>query len=90
MRTEDVTNFWIPAMEALFKEGDHMWCSSLYAIKLDDLLGVRVYNEFWNSKLHFEGRAPLSDDLKQVCRMLAGPHAKAVLKAYRIVKGLEP
>jgi hypothetical protein len=51
------------------------------ADKLDDLLGL----DYWSCH-----RTPMPEEIKQLYIKLAGPHGKTVLKAWRILKGLEP
>ena len=90
MRSKEVADFWIPAMERIFSTGSNFWRTVDNAHQLDRALGVMDYHDFWISKLPDEDKPLLSEDLKRVLIMLAGPHSKSVLKAYRIVKGLEP
>lgn len=75
MISGEMDTYWIPAARNL---GLNYWS------ELDNALGVdeyRVGRPF--------SHEPLPQDLKKLLVMLAGPHGKTILKAYRIQKGLE-
>lgn len=104
MTYDELIKYWIPAAKNLIsdarcpKGGGHdapgysdrgHW--QFYM--LDDLLGVHEY-EFGYYKrrisMSVSRHAPMPEELKNLLIMLAGPHGHALLKAYRIRKGLEP
>lgn len=56
-------------------------------LELDKALGITEYRDFYVSRQ--EDDTPLAEELKKLLLMLAGPHGKTILKAYRIRKGLK-
>jgi hypothetical protein len=81
MTTDEVIDLLSPALLGLGRRNviaDAEW--------LDDQLGVTHYRDY--QFLHSADK-PAPEDYKNLLRQLAGPHAHAILKAYRIKKGLE-
>lgn len=56
-------------------------------VLLDKQLGMSEYRLFYVRPSIEDTK--MAEDLKKLLVMLAGPHGKAILKAYRIQKGLE-
>jgi len=88
MKGLEEIKLWFAATENLYgskgsQNGDG-WSNCL---KLDQELGLAEYQHFWVNP-HAKD-IPLPQDLKKLLVMLAGPHGKSILKAYRIQKGLE-
>lgn len=82
MNIADIHAYWIPAIKSLYGTED-----TTNAHRLDRALGVLEYQTYVRSE-HAKD-VPIDPELVPVLRALAGPYAKAVLKAYRIRKGLE-
>lgn len=55
-------------------------------IELDKFLGIKEYQNYAGRSLDHD--YPMSDDLKQLLVNITGPNGKAILRAYRIRKGL--
>lgn len=92
---EELIKYWIPAVDSLGLGlptgfGDWKYGKNGFApyLKLDKLLGTQEYSQYYKASV-FKGQTLLPEDLKRLLVMLRGPHAKAILKAYRIQKGLE-
>lgn len=79
MTTSEYETYWIPALDALKLRGS--------AFELDTLLGIGEFT-VWYDRMPSED-TPMSDELKELLKKLAGPHGKALLRAYRIRKGLQ-
>lgn len=74
MTYEELAKYWVPAADNL----------GVLHHRLDNILGV----DEWCVGLELSGK-PLPEDLRNLLVMLTGLHAYAILKMYRIKKGLE-
>lgn len=80
MTYSELMTYYIPACRNIM--GDTKITT---AKEFDKLLGTSMYRGY-----NYDSRARLSEMEIQLLKLLAGPHGKAILKAYRIQKGLEP
>lgn len=85
MIRDDWVSHWIPACENLFGKGH----SFEWNKQLDDALGIDELQSVWGNDESPRFK-PMTEELKKLLELLAGPHGKTLLKAYRIRKGLEP
>lgn len=79
MTYEDIHNYMVPALSGL---GRHLLKSE--AEELEKLLGFNEYHEYPDGN-----DRPISEDYKRILIALSGPHARTILKAYMIRKGIE-
>jgi hypothetical protein len=88
MNFSDLRELWIPAITRLYgsagADTEDGWSNY---ILLDKALGITEYRQFYHRSALLD--YPIAEDLKKLLVMLAGPHGKSILKAYRIQKGLE-
>ena len=84
MTMEEITDLLNPACKVAIDCLHQSYVCVGDARKLDDLIGIPAYHDY-----ELGDRNPISDELKSLYQKLAGPHGKAILKAYRIQKGLE-
>lgn len=90
MTSEEFRIYWLPAYFNLkeigcLQEADRdTGAFGANGTAMDKLLGVTQWEAFGDV---LQDNMP--DDLKKLLSMLAGPHGKTILKAYRIRRGLE-
>lgn len=87
MNEDDVNVLWVPAAIAcgLHCKGEHLKNGCLL---LDEMLGVNDFHDFLKRNAIYDKKM-LEGPFKELLKKLGGPHAKAILKAYRIKNGLE-
>jgi hypothetical protein len=89
MNLDDFVNYWEPACENLFGERPDTSIEEniKYYRKLDSALGTETYKRFWNRSMQKD--FPMEENLKNLLVKLAGPHGKALLRAYQIQHGVK-
>lgn len=81
MNSLNFRDYWLPAAENLFTTPDA--CS-----RLDYALGMAEYHSYCRTKSKYD--VEMSNELKNLLRLLAGEHGQTILKMYRIKRGLGP
>jgi hypothetical protein len=92
MTLTELRAYWLPACERVIgnvRNGHSTYEGWSTYIELDILLGIREYRDNYYTKINTAQERNIPDDLKRLLIALAGPHSKAILKAYRIRKGLD-
>lgn len=88
MNYEDLTYFYEAAINTMDEIPPTISPSGWNQMKeLDKALGVTEYRDYYNRSADKD--TPMDEELKKLLVMLAGPHGKTILKAYRIRKGLK-
>ena len=82
MTHEEIVKYLNPACENILGPLRSPYVSYDDADKLDLLLGLN----YWSAHDPYQ---TLPEEIKQLYIKLAGPHGKTVLKAWRILKGLD-
>lgn len=101
MTYDELIKYWIPVARNFISDArrpadahDVLGCGDRghwQFYMLDDLLGVHEYEfGYYRRRTHVPRHDPMPEELKNLLIMLAGPHGHALLKTYRIRKGLEP
>ncbi len=85
MTSEELGKYYIPAIKMVVPSYNS-YATVADAEELDRLLGTSIYQEWVANR---PGRHPLPEELKQLYIKLSGPHGRTVLKAWRILKGLD-
>lgn len=83
MTNDEIHTLYIPACQNVMSPIES-WVSMKNAEDFDKLLSINEY-ELWVNKI----RNPLPDELRNLLIGLAGPYHVAILKAYKIRKGLK-
>jgi len=88
MTSEEEDRIWMPAAENLF---GHLRGAGtkLYQVEraLERALAITEWSQ-WQFRA-FNLDKPMSPELKELLIMLAGPHGKAILRAYQIKHDIE-
>jgi hypothetical protein len=79
--------YWEPAALAL-RDVLPVVQSHQIEIRLEIALGCSVWSEYARRTAHDD--FPLSEDWIVLLQKLAGPHGRAILKAYQIKNGISP
>lgn len=79
----EVTTLLVPACKNLGFMNKQGLVSMAHAEYLDKVLGINVYRDFVANSGTREGE-PLSEELVQLFKSLAGPHGRTILRAYQI------
>jgi hypothetical protein len=85
MNRDDLQTYWNPAAEHLLNLGLMRPGRKHYHDELDRMLGVTIFNDYMYRD--YKDDFPLSNDMKNLLRGLAGPYAEIILKVYLIRKG---
>lgn len=86
MNTGDKVRFFEKAAVQLIGTPNDARDAHDICLELDKLLGIKEYQNYVGRSLDHD--YPMSDDLKQLLANITGPNGKAILRAYRIRKGL--
>ncbi len=84
MTHQELRDYLIPACKKVIKDYSP-YVSVVDAEELDRLLGLKTYHDYCLN----DGRKPLPEEVRQLYIKLAGPHGRTILKAWRILKGLD-
>jgi hypothetical protein len=84
MTAEEKLTYWDPAARSIFWKVRGTEAANQ---ALGKTLGLSDYKDWVHRDP--EEDFPMSDDLKGLLTLLAGPHGLSILKAYRIKKGLK-
>lgn len=87
MNSDEETAYWVPAVENLFPGYDPNFINYGKERALQRALGNTIWDE-WLTVPRW-GEVPLSEEMKSLLIMLAGPHGKAILRIYQIKHGIE-
>lgn len=82
----DTIHLWCQVAENLFGLGqgtEHGWSN---CIELDKVLGVTEYRDFYPRAYSLD--TIMDPDLVRLLEKLTGPHAKTILRAYKIQRGI--
>lgn len=87
MDIHDEHHLWYPAYKVL-NEGPQLTSTIVLGRMLDEALGITEFEDYIH-RLAAQDRPMPDGPLKDLLKALGGPYGKAILKAYRIKRGLE-
>lgn len=86
MKVTELLQYCIPALETVVGTTD--LSEDILAV-MDDQLGLQGKETSIHCLCHTEDTPDMTEELKRLLVMLAGPHGNTILKAYRVQRGLE-